>query len=331
MKIGIIGGTGMLGHHMAIAAQLRNYEVVVIHRKSSDLNKIADLNCEKRVADLSDRGSMIKALKGLDLVANCAAYYPTLPKPLAQEIKTARLQMQFFLDAVKENEVPRALYLGGGIALPKSPTGLGHEGLNYEKEPPNTAPYVQVKWLMDKMAREAAHKGLPIVIGIPPMTFGEYDYGPTTGRLIVDLANQTLPAYVRGDRNVVYAGDAGRGLLLALEKGRFGERYFITGQNTNTDEVVKQICEIAGVPLLKKVLPLSMAKVISKLQEIKYTLFRGKPPTLSSTAIAVLAGGQHLDGSKAEGELGYEPQLEVKDAIERAYQWFVKEKYIVKK
>lgn len=331
MKIGIIGGTGMLGHHLAIAAQLRAYQVTVIHRNNSDLSRISDLTFESRIADLNDRGSLIRAMQGLDFIANCAAYYPTLPKPLSQEIKTARLQMQFFLDAVKEARVQRALYLGGAIAMPKAKSGPGHENLFYEKAPENTAPYVQVKWLMDKMAREAAEAGLPIIIGIPPMTFGEYDYGPTTGRLITDLANQELPAYVRGDRNVVYAGDAGRGLLLALERGRFGERYLLTGHNTNTDELVAAICKKAGVPTLKKVLPLWLAKLISRLQEIRYTLLRGDAPKLSSTAIAVLAGGQHLDGSKAREELGYEPDLTVEEAIDRAYHWFIKENYIYKK
>ncbi|GAB5522146.1 MAG: NAD-dependent epimerase/dehydratase family protein [Roseivirga sp.] len=328
MKLGIIGGTGMLGHHLAIAAQLRQYEVTIIHRASSDLSRIADLTYQSRVADLNDRGSLIRAMEGLDMVANCGAYYPTLPKPLSQEIKTARLQMQFFLDAIKEAGIQRALYLGGAIAMPKAKSGQGHEELYYDKAPENPAPYVQVKWLMDKMAREAAADGLPIIIGIPPMTFGEYDYGPTTGRLIVDLANETLPAYIKGDRNVVYARDAGRGLLLALEKGRFGERYLITGHNTTTEDLVAAICKRAEVPLLKKTLPLGLAKVISKLQEVRYTLFKGTPPTLSSTAIAVLAGGQHLDGSKAKEELGYEPDLTIEDAIQRAHQWFIKEKYI---
>ncbi|KYG72022.1 dihydroflavonol-4-reductase [Roseivirga ehrenbergii] len=328
MKIGIIGGTGMLGHHLAIAAQLRQYEVVIIHRKDSNLSHIKDLQFESRIADLNDRGSMIRAMEGLDYVANCAAYYPTVPKPLAQEIKTARLQMQFFIDGVREAKVSRALYVGGSIVLPKNPNGLGHESLNYPQEPESTNAYLRVKWLMDYMAKINAEDGLPIVIGIPSMTFGEYDYAPTTGRLIQDVANEEIPAYVHGLRNAVYAGDAARGLLLALEKGRFGERYLITGENTSIEEIIKMICEIAQVPMIKKTIPLNMAKFISKSQEIKYTLFRGSPPTLSSTAVAILAYGQHLDGSKAKEELGYEPDLTVKDAIERAYNWFKKEGYI---
>lgn len=328
MRLGIIGGTGMLGHHIAIAASFKPYDITIIHRKDSDLSRVSDLTYESRIADLNDRGSLVQAFAGLDYIVNAAAYYPTVPRPLAAEIKTARLQMQFFIDAIRESNIKRALYVGGAIAIPKSTTGVADESGIYTEQPKNNAPYVQVKCLMDEMSRDAAKTGIPLVIGIPSMTFGEYDYGPTTGRLIVELSNQTLPAYIKGDRNVLFAGDAGRGLLLALEKGRFGERYLITGENTNTDDLVKLICKKAGVKPLEKTLSLKLAKLISKLQETKYTLFRGTAPTLSSTAIAVLAGGQHLNGDKAQKELGYTPELGSEDAVHRAYTWFKKEGYI---
>ena len=330
MKIGILGGTGMLGHHIAIEAQIRQYEIVLIHRKDTDLSKVIDLRYESRIADLNDRGSLIKAFEGLDALANCAAYYPTTPKPLAQEIKTARLQMTFFLDAIEKAKVKRALYLGGAIALPKALSGLANEEASYTKAPDNNAPYVQVKWLMDDMAKQAAQDGLPIVIGIPSMTFGEYDFAPSTGRLIVEIANQRLNAYVKGERNIVSARDAGRGLLYALEKGNIGERYLITGENTDMDSLVATICERAEIPLLTKTIPLNMAKLISKLQETRYALFRGNPPKLSSTAIAVMAGGQHLDGTKAKVELDYTPNLNMRDTIDRAFIWFEKNGYIKK-
>ena len=328
MKIGIIGATGMLGHHIAIQALLHQHEIVSIQRAGSDLSKIADLKCENRMADLNDRGSLIKAFEGLDAVVNAAAYYPTLPKPLAQEIKSARLQMQFFIDAVQSSGVQKALYVGGAIAIPKVQDGLANESGTYDKAPENNAPYVQVKWLMDQMARDAAKNGIPIIIGIPSMTFGEYDYAPTTGRFIVEISNQSLPAYINGLRNVVYAGDAGRGLLYALEKGRIGERYLIGGFNTSTSAIVEQICQTAEIPVFEKTIPLKLAKLISKIQETKYAVFRGSPPKLSSTAIAVLASGQHVDISKAKDELGYQPELDINTMIARSYNWFKKEGYI---
>lgn len=328
MKLGIIGATGMLGHHLAIAAQIRQYELVVIHRPQSDLSKIRDLRYEAREADLKDKKSLIDAFEGLDAVANCAAYYPTTPKPLAEEIKVARLQMKFFLAAVAEAKVERALYVGGDTVLPKVKEGLANEEAFFEKQPDGESNYVQIKWLMDKMARDAAQEGIPVIIGIPSMTFGSYDFGPTTGKLIVEIANRTLKGYVNGKRNVVSAEDAGRGLLLALEKGEIGERYLITGENTDIKTIVQTIGDCADVPVPKMALPLSVAKIFSKAQEIKYTLFQGPEPQLSSTALSVLAGSQHLDGSKAKVALNYTADHSLKDAVEKALIWFERNGYI---
>lgn len=328
MKLGIIGATGLLGHHLAIAAQIRQYELVVIHRPESDLTKIRDLRYEARVADLKDKKSLLDAFEDLDAVANCAAYYPTTPKPLAEELKVARLQMKFFLSAVKEAKVGRALYVGGDTVLPKVKEGLANEDAVYEKQPEDDSHYKQIKWLMDKMARDAAQEGIPIIIGIPSMTFGAYDFGPTTGRLIVEVANQNLKGYVNGKRNVISAEDAGRGLLFALEKGEIGERYLITGENTDIRTLVKTIGECANVPFPKTTLPLTVAKIFSKAQEIRYTLFQGPEPKLSATALSVLAGSQHLDGSKAKVALNYTPDHSMKDAVEKALIWFERNGYV---
>lgn len=328
MKIGILGATGLIGHHLVLQATLHQHDVVILHRKSSNLDVFASQSIVSRIADLNDRKSLIDAFSGLDAVINAAAYYPMLPRPTSEELKTSRLQMQFFLDAIRLSGISKALYVGAAIAIPKAANGLANESLTYAQFPDEAATYVQVKCLMDQMAREAGKNGLPLVIGIPTMCFGEYDATPTTGRLIVELANQSLPAYIHGDRNCIYAGDAADGLLKALLKGRYGERYLIGGVNTNVESIVQQVCELANVPILEKTLRLPLAKFISRIGEIKYTLFRGEPPKLSATAIAVLALGQHFDLSKAQEELGFKASLDQEAMIFRAYQWFKKQQMV---
>ena len=322
MKIGIIGATGMLGHHAAKAVIDAGHELVVVHRRGSNLDKINDLNFESRIGDLDDKNALKETLVGLDAVMNCGAYYPTVPLSLNKEMDRAKVQMDNFITAGEYNKVGKMLYLGGSIALPKSPNGIGTEELIYTSAPENKTPYVQVKWLMDKMAQEAGKNGIPLVIGIPAMTFGEYDYGPTTGQLIRNIANQQMPVYLRGDRNVVYAGDAANGLLLAAEKGRIGERYLFTGENINMDNLVKAIALQANVEPPTKVIPLGLAKVISFFQELKYRFFKGNVPELSATRIAILSAGQFLDGEKAKRELGYAPSVTTNEAIKRTIDWF---------
>ncbi len=316
MKIGIIGATGMLGHHTAKAVMEAGHELAVIHRKDSKLDKINDLIFESRIGDLNDRNSLNEATKELDYLLNCGAYYPTLPLPLNKEMDMAKLQMDNFIEAGNQNNVKKMLYLGGAIALPKAANGIGTEDLIYTSAPDDKTPYVQVKWLMDKMAREAG-----LVVGIPSMTFGEYDWVPSTGTFIVRLASGNMPQYVEGNRNVIYAGDAGRGILAAIEKGRKGERYLLTGKNTNMTEILNTIAKIAGVEPPKKQIPLGMAKMVSKIQGFKYQLF-GTIPTLSATSIAIMGSGQHLDGSKAKRELGFEAKTSFEDGFQKAYNWF---------
>ena len=131
------------------------------------------------------------------------------------------------------------------------------------------------------------------------MTFGEHDYGPTTGRLIVEVAKGTMPGYVRGKRNVIYAGDAGRGLVQVCESGRPGERYLLTGTNITMDDLIAAISRIAERPV-PKAIPLPLAKVVSKLQTWRYRYLKGPPPRVDASAIAVMSAGQFLSGAKAE-------------------------------
>jgi dihydroflavonol-4-reductase len=318
MKIGVIGATGMLGHHTAKAVMDAGHDLAVIHRQGSKLDKISDLRFESRIGDLNDKNSLLEATKDLDYVLNCGAYYPTLPLPLTQEMDTAKAQMDNFIEAGTRNNVKKMLYLGGSIALPKSENGIGTEDLVYTSAPENKAPYVQVKWLMDKMARKAG-----VIVGIPSMTFGEHDWVPSTGTFIVRVANNSMPQYVEGNRNVIYAGDAGRGMLAAIEKGRKGERYLLTGTNTNMTEILQAIAKVAGVELKTKQIPLNTAKMVSKIQGWQYNLF-GKIPTLSATSIAIMGSGQHLDGAKAKRELGFEATTSLEEGFQKAYIWFDK-------
>lgn len=328
-KVGIIGTTGMLGHHTAKVVQENpDLQLVVLHRETSNLSSLSDLQFESRITDLNDKQSLINAFKGLDYVLNCGAYYPTTPRLLKEEIATAKIQMQNFIDAVAESAIQKALYLGGSIAIPKSVDGIGTEEGVYEEAPNNKSAYVQVKWLMDAMAREAGKKGIPIVIGIPSMTFGEYDFGPSTGRIITNVVNDTLPGYVNGNRNIVYAGDAGRGLLLACLHGKIGERYLITGENIAMEDLIKTILKVAKKDTMPKQVSLGLAKILSKIKTTKYKLFGGEVPLLNDTAIAVMSAGQFLDGSKSAKELGYKPTLNAEQMITQTLQWFQKNGYI---
>jgi dihydroflavonol-4-reductase len=311
----------MLGQHALRAGMDAGHTMRVVYRNEASLQKLSVQPHEKTKADLSDEAAMTLALRGADAVINAAGYYPTKPRPWREDVALARAEQQRYINSIKASGIAKAVYLGGAIALPKRMDGKLADGAErYAGEPDYKNPYVQAKWAMDEMALQAAEQGVPLLVAIPSMTFGEFDFGPTTGQIIQGIANGTLPKYVRGNRNVVYAGDAGRGLILAATHGVAGKRYLLTGTNTDMDALTQLIAQLAQVKAPSPV-PLGMAKLLNRVQTVAYR-FTGKEPKISQTAIAVMAAGQHLDGHIAQQELGYTPQVDLEGTVRRTLDWF---------
>lgn len=321
MKIAVLGATGLLGHHAARAIKAAGHDLVLIHRPSLQIQRLAYLDPECRVAELYDYRGLERALSGLDGVIFSAGHYPRRPRRWQEEVASALDQTNHFYAACQHNKVPRILYVGSAFALPAHPQGLpAHEGLFYESLPTGKSAYVMCKWALDEQAREQARGGLPVVIGIPGMVLGELDIGPTTGRLITAIGRGEMSHYVPGRRNVIDAGEAGRGLLLALERGRIGERYLLTGHNLEMAELTATIAQLLGRPQPQP-MPLHRARALATLGRWRYRL-TGRLPLLDDTAIEVMAGGQFLDGRKAREELGFESRVALEDTLRGAIAWF---------
>jgi len=294
---------------------------VVTFRNLKSLEPLRHLKFDARHADLNDRDELRAALLGVDAVINCAGYYPTVPRPWRDEVRTATCQMDNFYSACADLPLRKIVYLGAAMALPRDPEGQPDtEVLDYSGEPRDKNPYLQVKWALDVQARAKAKAGLPVTIAIPTMSFGEFDPGNTTGRFILETANGTLPGYVNGRRNVIYAGDAGRGLVRVCEAGRLGERYLLSGENLTMQQILSKIAEAAGTSI-PRTIPLRAAKMLSAWQRVLYSL-GGPVPKVSASAIAVMSSGQFIDGTKASTELDFTPQVSVNEAIKRALHWF---------
>ena len=280
----------MLGHHTALAALRAGHKVVAVYRNPRSLEAIRDIPLETKQADLNDREALRNAFTAVDAVINCAGYYPTIPRPWREEVQTAKAQMQNFYDACTNLPLHKIVYLGAAIALPRDPTGRpGNEELRYREQPDKKSPYLQVKWALDEQALTMAQAGLPVTIGIPTMTFGEFDPGNTTGRFIIELANRSLPGYVNGRRNVIYAGDAGRGLVRVCEDGRPGERYLLAGENLTMEALIGKVAVSVGAPM-PKAIPLNVARLVSAWQTFRFKL-GGPEPKVTDSAIAVMSFG----------------------------------------
>ncbi|WCD79554.1 NAD-dependent epimerase/dehydratase family protein [Pseudomonas sp. TUM22785] len=327
MKIAVLGATGLLGHHTARAIRAAGHELVLIHHPDSRIERLGYLDPELRSAALFDHPQLSRALADLDGVVFCPDDAPARHRRWQDAVASALDETNHFYADCLSAHVPRILHVGASVALPRHPDGEpGHEGLFYDEMPRWKNPYLLCKWALDRQAREQARAGLPVVIGIPGMALGEFDAGPSSGRLITAIASGAMSRYVEGQRNVIDAGEAGRGLLLALEKGRLGERYLITGTNIEMAELTAHIARLLEVAAPTP-MPLAVARGMAALQRLRQRM-SGEAPKIDPTSIAAMAGGQFLDGAKAAAELGFQAEVALDDTLRRAIRWFGENGYL---
>ena len=126
MRVAVVGATGMIGNHTARAVVAVGHELCVIHRSSSKLDQLPDVPQQRRVAELGDKAAMTAALSDCDAVINCAAYYPTAPRPWREEVTQAVAEMREFYAACAALSLQKIVYLGAAIALPKAGDGYAN-------------------------------------------------------------------------------------------------------------------------------------------------------------------------------------------------------------
>ncbi len=168
-----------------------------------------------------------------------------------------------------------------------------------------------------KLVRE----GLPVVIVNPSAPVGEGDVKPTpTGRVIVDFMKGRMPAYIETGMNLVDVDDVATGHLLAMERGRIGERYILGNKNLMLREVFEILSRLTGVNAPRIKLPRLAILPLAHINEWM-ARFTNDQPRIPLEGIRMAKYKMHYDCSKAIQELGL-PQTPIEVALEKAVRWF---------
>jgi len=126
-----------------------------------------------------------------------------------------------------------------------------------------SVPYKRTKLEAERIVLAAAREGLDAVVVNPTTPVGEGDRSPTpTGRMIEGIASGRHRAYLATGLNIVDVRDVARGHVLALERGRRGERYILGGADLELAELFAAVAELAGLPRPRLRLPYAIARVL---------------------------------------------------------------------
>jgi dihydroflavonol-4-reductase len=315
----VTGGTGFIGSNLAIRLCQIGYAVRILRRASSDLRAIGNADVEHCIGDITDPGSLRKALHGCDTVFHTAALVSFWRKTYEQQYRVNVLGTRNVVEACLAEGVETLVHTSSIAALGSVPEGtLGTELTAYNGS--RTAGYKFSKFAAEREVLAGVASGLRTVIVNPTVVMGERDIHLHGGQLVVDMKRGRIPFYVKGGMNVAYVGDVVEGQIQAALKGRTGERYILGGENLTHKDIFRRTAMIVGArpPFAK--LPIPLLKGAAAGVESFTTLLDIRPLV---TRDLVAGAGRHnwFSVEKAQQELGYRitPFDEV---IRRTYGWY---------
>ncbi len=327
MKALVTGATGFIGGNLVRELIARGYRVRALVRDGSNRGNIAGLDVETACGDLTDRDSLARALDGCDYLFHTAAAY-TFWSRRPQDIYAANVDgTRNIFAAAGAAGIRKIVYTSSESTLKIANGCPGDEsGLAAPGDLPGD--YKKSKCLAEMLALDMCREGLPVVVVNPTTPIGEYDIKPTpTGQIIVSYLNRRMPACTDTGLNVVDVRDVARGHVLALEKGRIGERYVLGNANVTLGKLFALLERITGIPAPRVKIPLWLALGAAYASELVAGRLLGRYPPVPVAAVKAARKYRHFDCSRAVRELGM-PQTPVIEAFTRAVAWFRQKGYV---
>jgi dihydroflavonol-4-reductase len=187
--------------------------------------------------------------------------------------------------------------------------------------------YKKSKFLAERVAESFIEQGLPLVIVNPSTPVGRLDIKPTpTGKIIVDFLNRKMPAYLDTGLNLIDVQDCAKGHILAALHGHIGEKYILGNENLTLKNIFTLLQQISGLPAPRVKLPYAPILLAAYINEGISKLTR-REPLIPLAGVQMAGKLMFFDSSKAIRELGL-PQHPVKNALEKAVEWFHAEGYV---
>ncbi|MAI28901.1 MAG: NAD-dependent dehydratase [Rickettsiales bacterium] len=321
-KILITGANGFLGSAITKLGIKKGYKVNIFVRKNSDLTNLKPFLSKLKIyyGNLEDIESLNQPIKDSDIIFHVAADYRLWSRKPA-EIYAANVLGTENIAHKTLTHNKMLIYTSSVATLKLKKNSVSDE--NFEaKFDDMTGDYKKSKFLAEKIISSfTKKKKLKAIIVNPSTPIGEGDIKPTpTGKIILDVLNKDMPAYVDTGLNFVHVDDVAEGHFLAQKYGKIGEKYILGGENLNFKDFLDLVSEIGNVPKVKFKINQKYLYFFAFINEILARYIFRYNPSLTLDGLKMSEKKMFFSSEKAKKLLRYRPR-NVKNAIKDSVNW----------
>ncbi len=299
MRIFVTGGNGFIGSAVVRQLIAKGHRVVCLLRATSNTERIDGLTFERADGDVRDAASVRAGMRGCDGTIHLAApgsWHADDAAGLEDVIVNGARNV---LDAASGLPGHRVVLTSSTAAIGASDEPIVFdEHAEFNVRNPELH-YAHAKHRAELLAKEAAAKGVAVVIVNPSEVYGPGDPGTGTAANLIDFAKAIPVLVCDGGTGVVHVDDVAGGMIAALERGRPGERYILGGENLTVRQLAELTLELTGrhVPVVH--VPNGLSRFIAKTVIQLHIPVPFNPHVVPYASLYWFA-----DSRKAERELG---------------------------
>ncbi len=314
----VTGGTGCVGRNLVDELLKEGWRVIALHRRSSDLSRLAGCAVETREVDLLDPASVERALRtDAQAIFHVAANLSHWAADAEQQWRDNVLGTRHLVEATLRKPGMRFIFTSTGAVLPYQ--HLDEAGVNRIRNG-----YTRTKRLAEFEVEKGIARGLDAVTLRLQIVFGAHDYNSYAQIFDVMRTSKLRPCFP-GRINFCHAGDVARGQVSAYERGRSGEYYTLSGPYATWREAFGIICRCLGVGE-PRAIPEWVLRPASRLAAFGGRL-AGRKPVLTPDLVELCRDYPDLgtyEQRKAEVELGYRSRS-LEAMVRDCYEWLVEQ------
>ena len=302
----VTGGGGFVGQHLVAALLARGDRVRIVDLRSPER---APPGAQYVQGSILDAALVRQALDGVEEVYHLAAL-PGMWMPRKADFHDVNCRgTEVVLAAARERGVRRFLHCSTESILfgRSNPEPFVSERTHTTPEEMPGA-YTRSKMLAEQLALKAAASGFPVVIANPTMPVGPHRHLTPPTEMLRYFLKRHIQVYLDFVMNLVDVRDVAAGLLLAMERGQFGQRYILGGEDISMRRLLETLAAISGREAVRVAMPGGIARAIAAAMEFIADHVTRRPPAATVEGVRIALRSKPLSIEKSRRELGYAPR-----------------------